>query len=127
MNCQTWVITFHNPSAADASQDTAELEEFLQDTFRGTDIIITRERSKDYTQNLWDRIIAILNTNAAAAFLGKIATFLKRKPRLYSNLTIEVREGTTLLLKAENLTDESFQRMLDQWSPIIKEMIDKNK
>jgi fumarate reductase subunit C len=121
MNQQTtWIITFRSTSAVDASQDAAELQEFLQAAL--PDIEITRQRSNDYTQNFGDRLIAILNTTGVTALLSKIASFLNLKPR-NSTISIEGRaEGEEIIFKAEQIPAKDFRYTLDQFLATYKEL-----
>ncbi len=105
MNEQTYLLSFHGVSEAEANRYAEDLREALLDS---TDkIVVQRQREDPLAQDLGATLVLIMGTPALVAAVNAIGNWLQK--RHSAQLTIVTAENKIV---AENLTNKDAANLL---------------
>jgi hypothetical protein len=107
MDQQTYIITFEDVSAADASRYAEELRDALLDTSPDS-IKVERRRADPSTQDFGSALVLILGTPAVVAVARAIGDWLKLRGS--ASLTITTSKGHII---AEKIKSKDASRLIE--------------
>lgn len=106
MTQQTYIVTFHGISSADANRYAEELRNALLDAT--SEITVQRRRVDPQTQDFGSTLILILGTPAVVATAAAVGNWLKL--RTSASLTIEI-PGKRVI--AQNINSKDAARLVE--------------
>lgn len=108
MDQQSYRITFHDVSSADANRYAEELREILRDA--SPDVSVERKREHPSTQDFGTTLILVLGTPAAVAIARAIGNWLALRR---GTISIERENGEITKITGTNLTEEVQLKVLE--------------